>query len=243
MKRLKLAYFILLHLVLVGVTWKSDFLNRVQFYFQGTRGEAENMEQYQRMLGFHSRSVEAVPDDAFIFIGDSLVQGLSVVAVHPLSVNYGIGRDTTKGVLDRLPIYMPALERAGGIVIAIGVNDLHYRGVDDALENYAQILASLPEGRPIFLSAILPVDLNLGEKFGEQGEWIEKFNQGLKSLAEERDGVTLIESGEVLDLDQDGRLDAKFHIGDGLHLNSAGNRVWAQRMREELQGGPNHSIK
>jgi len=235
MKRLSLIYLLLIHLFLAGVLWKSDFLSRVRLAFGGGLGEGSNEEEYQRMLSFHARSVGAVPEGAFVFIGDSLVQGLAVAAVHPLGVNYGIGGDTTKGVLDRLPIYRPALERAGAIVIAIGVNDLHARSAEDALRNYAEILAALPEGRPVFLSAILPVDLNLRGKFGEQGGWIAQFNRGLERLAEQGEGVTLIESGGVLDRDQDGRLDAQFHIGDGLHLNSLGNEVWAKRMREELR--------
>ena len=37
-----------------------------------------------------------VPVGATVFIGDSITQGLATSAVVPLSVNYGIGGDTTQ---------------------------------------------------------------------------------------------------------------------------------------------------
>ena len=46
-----------------------------------------------------------IPEGATIFIGDSITQGLATSAVSNQSVNYGIGSDTTLGVLKRLPYY------------------------------------------------------------------------------------------------------------------------------------------
>jgi len=235
MKRLTKIYIVSLHLVLVGVLWKSDFLDRLRLHFLGTLGGPEITDHYRRMLQLHSRSVDAVPTNSVIFIGDSLTQGLSVAAAHPLGVNYGISGDTTIGVLKRLPTYFPALRRAEGIVIAIGVNDFEYRSADAAIQNYIQIFDQLPQDCPVFISAILPIDLSLSGKFGGRKEWIQRFNAELKRLSEERDWVTFIDSSEVLDTDCDGNLDSVFHVGDGLHLNSAGNKVWAKKFSEVIQ--------
>ena len=126
MKRLVVAYIVTLHLVVGGMLWKSDFLDRVnsRLGLIEQLPKPEISEYYHRILRYHERSVDSVPDDSVIFIGDSITQGLCVSAVQPNAVNFGIGSDTTTGVLMRIPAYMPALERAKCIVLAIGVKHL-----------------------------------------------------------------------------------------------------------------------
>ena len=215
--------------------WKSDFLDRVGRRLGATPSKPEFTDYYDRIVQYHARSVDAVPDEAVILIGDSITQGLAVAAVHPLSVNYGIGSDTTKGVLQRLPTYMPALKRAKCIVLAIGVNDGRYRSAEEAINNYVQILDTLPQDRPVVVSAILPVDKYARAELGERKEWIEDFNSRLERLAGQRDLVTFLDSSNDLDKDGDGRLDPSLHDGDGVHLNSAGNIVWSSRLRGAIQ--------
>ena len=234
MKRLAIIYVILLHVALAGVLWKSDFLDRVGRRLGASPSKPEFTDYYNRIVRYHARSVDAVPDGAVILIGDSITQGLAVAAVHPLSVNYGIGSDTTRGVLQRLPTYMPALKRAKCIVLAIGINDGRYRSAEEAINNYAQILDALPQNRPVVVSAILPVDNAARGELAERKDWIDDFNSGLKHLADQRDLVTFVDSSKELDTDRDGRLDASLHDGDGVHLNSAGNIVWSSRLRDAI---------
>ena len=187
------------------------------------------------MLGLHRRSVDAVPDDSVIFIGDSITQGLCVNAVHPNAVNYGIGSDTTMGVLMRLPVYMPALERAHCIVVAIGINDMGYRSTTDAIQNYRKILDALPQDRRVFVSAILPIGETAHKERNARLNWISAFNSELKRLASERDLVTFIDNSLALDTDGDNRLDQAFDDGDGVHLNSKGNLAWADNIRDAIR--------
>lgn len=232
MKRLAYIYVIFLHLALAGVLLKSDFLNR------NVEPEAVKIEipaYYHRVLGYHSRSVDVVPDGAVIFIGDSITQGLSVAAVHPLGVNYGIGGDTTRGVLERLETYLPALRRAGAIVVAVGINDGQYRCVEEAIRNYDQILDTLPQDRRVVVSAILPFT---NEKHGTEildPKWVERFNSELEHLASEREWVEFVDASKGLDADNDGRLDAPFQVGDGVHLNSTGYAVWIPCLKNAIQ--------
>ncbi len=66
------------------------------------------------------------PDKSVVFVGDSLTQSLYVDAVARPSVNYGIGGDTTVGVLGRLPEYRSIL-CASAVVMAIGVVYMKFR--------------------------------------------------------------------------------------------------------------------
>ena len=237
MKRLVVAYIVTLHLVVGGMLWKSDFLDRVnsRLGLIEQLPKPEISEYYHRILRYHERSVDSVPDDSVIFIGDSITQGLCVSAVQPNAVNFGIGSDTTTGVLMRIPAYMPALERAKCIVLAIGVNDIHYRTAADALHNYAKILDMLPQDRRVIVSAILPIGETARQALDDRLAWIHEFNSGLKQLASDRELASFMDNDAALDTDGDNRLDKSFDDGDGVHLNSAGNLAWAADMRDAIR--------
>lgn len=233
---LAVGYFALLHILFAGLVWKTGLVKRFSLGTAPAKRSIrpEITDYYRRVLRYHARSVDAVPDGCVIFIGDSITQGLAVSAVSPLAVNYGIGGDTTQGVLERLPVYMPAIERAKCVVVAIGVNDTIYRTPSEAVRNYARILDRLPEDCPVITSAILPVDGSSSEALGQRTKWINRFNQELKELVDKRPAATLVDSSVVLDTDGDGQLDNSLHDGDGLHLNSAGNRAWAAKLRSAI---------
>ncbi|MES2476621.1 MAG: GDSL-type esterase/lipase family protein [Verrucomicrobiota bacterium] len=238
MKRLATFYLILLHLALAVMLWKSDFLERVASRLGMASLKPEITDDYRKALRYHSRSVDALPDASVIFIGDSMIQGLAVTAVHPLGLSYGIGGDTTRGVLARLPLYMPALKRAKAVVFAVGFNDARYRTADEAIRNYISILDALPPDLPVVVAAILPIDDSLKSAFASRGEWIQSFNSQLKALAAQRQNIAFVDSRKRLDTDGDDRLDAPFHDGDGMHLNSAGNLLWAADLRAAILQRP-----
>lgn len=237
MHRLAITYTALLHFALAVILWKSDFLSNLQYRLglAFPTLQSEITTYYHNLVSYHGRSVEIVPDDAAIFIGDSITQGLAVSAVYPLSVNYGIGGDTTVGILNRLPVYMPALERAKYILIAVGLNDSYYRSVDEAIANYTQILETLPQERRIVVSAILPIDAEADvNRLSERVTWRREFNNKLKLLADEQELVTFVDSTAVLDTNGDERLDTSLYDDDGVHLNIEGNRIWAQSLRNAI---------
>jgi lysophospholipase L1-like esterase len=236
-------YLFIIHGILGVVLWKSDFIPRTarrlgmgalarQLGIPQVDLQLEISSFYLHMVSFHENSVEIVPEGSIIFIGDSITQGLYVTTVRPNSVNYGIGGDTTLGVLARLDTYQTAMQNASAIVVAIGVNDLTRRSGDELIQNYTRILESLPNV-PIFISSILPVDESILGKKGLNSQ-ILKVNDLLKQLASDYDNVEYIDNQNALDENDDGVLDAKFHTGDGLHLNSVGNTAWASVLRNSL---------
>jgi len=180
------------------------------------------------MMTSHKKIDKDVPEGAVIFLGDSLVQGLAVEAVAPYSINYGIDGDTTDGLVDRLPYYA-SLQRAGLIVIAIGINDLSRRSDAEILGNYQKIIEALPANKPVLLSLIYPVDEISSERSGYNAR-IKKINSALSVYCTRQLRLYCLDiSDEVIAADG-GQVD-RFHAADGLHLSPAGARLWINHLR------------
>lgn len=150
------AYLILVHGLLALALWKSDFLSRVSRRISGSPAQ-EITAHYRQMVRYHTRTDATIPDGAVVFIGDSLIEGICLDSVICHSANYGIGGDTTIGVLARIGEYH-SLKRASAVVLAVGINDMRFRDNSSILVNYARILAAIPDNLPVICCAVLPVD-------------------------------------------------------------------------------------
>ncbi|MCC7376670.1 MAG: hypothetical protein IT581_18570 [Verrucomicrobiales bacterium] len=195
----------------------------------------EITEHYTRMLRYHRRMDGHVPDQSVIFLGDSITQGLCTDAVAQPSVNYGIGSDTTVGVLGRLTTYSNSLSRASAVVLAIGVNDLLFRDNQEIAENYRRILERLPAATPVVCSALLPInDRTYARGTPVTRERITGLNQLLRDVCAAFPRCVFVDAGPQL-VDTDGNLQANLEDGDGIHLNAAGNQIWSAVLRAGLQ--------
>lgn len=195
----------------------------------------EITEHYTRMLRYHRRMDGHVPDQSVIFIGDSITQGLCTDAVTQPSVNYGIGSDTTVGVLGRLTTYSNSLSRASAVVLAIGVNDLLFRDNREIAENYRRILEHLPAATPVVCSALLPInDRTYARGTPVTRERISDLNRLLRDVCAAFPRCVFVDAGPQL-ADTDGNLRADLEDGDGIHLNAPGNRIWSEVLRAGLQ--------
>ncbi|MDA8141681.1 MAG: GDSL-type esterase/lipase family protein [Desulfobacteraceae bacterium] len=228
-------YLIGLHLLLVLVLVKTDFIPRVGYRFKLiTPADPEITQYYSTLVAFHERVDANTPDGAIIFIGDSGIQGLCVSAVANPAVNFGIGSDTTAGVLMRLPKYQ-SLERAGAVVISIGGNDLRRRGDEEILKNYSAIIAALPPHRPLVFKAILPVDENAQADLPGRNARARELNGRLKTLCETQSQKCLYFDPSSKFADASGNLRRDLHIGDGIHLNAAGYAILITELKEVVQ--------
>lgn len=201
----------------------------------------EISEYYKRMLCYHVRMDGNVPDRSVVFIGDSLTQGLCSDAVSYPSVNYGIGGDTTVGVLTRLAEYRQSLRRASAVVLAIGVNDMKFRDNHQIVENYRRILQVLPEKVSVVCSAVLPVNEDIYSNPSiVNNARITDLNASLKVLCSTDLRCIFVDARRRL-IDANGNLSTAFQDGDGIHLNAVGNRIWIEELRDGLskaqQGG------
>ena len=188
---------------------------------------------YKRTLGYQAQMDGNVPDRSVIFVGDSLIQGLCTDAVTCPSVNYGIGGDTTVGVLARLPEYH-SLHHASAVVLAIGVNDMKFRDNQQIVQNYARILNALPQGISIICSAVLPVNERAFTSSSVvNNARINDLDASLKTLCSNDSRCVFVDARSRL-ADQTGNLSVAFRGGAGLHLNAAGNRIWIDELRNGL---------
>jgi lysophospholipase L1-like esterase len=186
---------------------------------------------YSQNVAFHQRVDACVPDGAVLFIGDSFIQGLCVAAVTKDGINYGIGGDTTDGLLARLPIYA-SLSRVRAVVFAIGDNDLRVgRTERDVLANYRKIMANVPKGVSMLFPSLIPcVDK---PEHASLNRGVAALNRGLKELSAAEPGCHFVDLTSSLS-DECGGLRPEFAGADGVHLNGRGYRVCSEKLRKEL---------
>ncbi len=230
LRKFGVCYLVLLHAFLVLLLASLGFFEKDECK-PSVSATSELSPYYDRITAYHLRMDGNVPDGATLFIGDSITQGLATLAIENLSVNYGIGSDTTFGVLNRIKRY-ESLKRADAVVLAIGINDLRRRGDEMIVDNYKKILDSIPRDIHVVVSAILPVDERV-QRVKYKNKRILKINKLLRELSSKYKNVIFSDAGKLLK-NPDNNLKPDFHIGDGVHLSSAGYQVWIKELRRAL---------
>lgn len=227
-------YFCVLHAVVVFAVWKLPLTRSLfnQLIDRNQTSQAEVSPFFHRMVGYHERSIPLVPNDAVIFFGNSITQSLCEIAVSSNSVNFGIGGDTTAGLLSRLPKYEDAIKRSRAVMIEIGINDLPIRDDDQILRNIENI-CNLLEGKPTVVSSIMPVDPEYPEAKQLSNERITKLNAKLAERISHHPSVVFLDNSKYLDTNHDGKLDSDLHV-DGVHLNAKGNMRWVEALKSSL---------
>ena len=224
-KQISTIYIVCVHLLL-GV------VQRVREKINFVIAHTDNISFFNIILSYHSRMDDNVPDGAVVFIGDSITQALCVSAIAPVSVNYGIGGDTTFGVLQRLPTYR-SIFRASAVVFAVGINEMNYRSNDKILCNYSTIAESVPKNIPVIFSAVLPTDESVCKK-DISNDCIKALNADLEAITLELENLFFVNAGPLL-IDSQGNLADEFHVGDGLHLNPKGNIILIRELQKAIE--------
>lgn len=230
-------YLVIIHLFLIIVLVKSNFIPKVQERLYGnikTHSEATryyDKYHYNMMMRIHRWMDSTVQDGSVIFLGDSITQGLVVSNISANSVNFGIASDTTLGVLDRISTYK-SLSHAKAIILAVGVNDLRYRNVESIINNYKTILNRLPSDVPIISSAVLPIDPKIQTHGGYKN--ISELNVKLQPLIENYKNIKFIDITDQL-IDREHNLSTSYHTGDGIHLSAAGYKIWENELKNSLK--------
>lgn len=187
---------------------------------------------YKDMVAYHSRGDGALPSGRILLLGSSMVQGLPAAAVSEFAVNYGIGGDTTLGLIDRLPHY-ESLKQASAIFLNIGSNDMRLVDNETIETRYLDLLNALPSDVPIICGGALPLDTNVERDWRSfSNERFEDWNRRLEKLCTTH-GATYLPAPDAL-ADEHGLLKSSMHDGDGLHLNAKGNAVWAEWIKRAL---------
>jgi len=225
-----IAYIVFLHLCL-AVLVARPLIRRLQ-RFRSRSPAASRVYRYEDILRVHQRIDAAVPEGAVLCFGDSFTAGMCTLALSEKAVNFGIGRDTVDDVRRRLRRY-GSLQRCGGIVLAVGFNDLMSRTPYQVAESYSLLLEELPDDVPVILCGVPPVDPQRRAK--PANSQIAELNRQLAELAEREARLHYILPPEEL-MDDAAALRPDVHEGDGVHLNGRGYAIWTAAISERLAG-------
>ncbi len=175
------------------------------------------------------------PHTTTLFIGDSMTEGFDLkkhIGGDSL-VNMGIGGDFTSGVLKRL--YLAERLQPRKVFVMIGINDILKNVSQERIQShYSQIIAQLKSACPqagIYIQSCLPTTgMGGGEETNAQViARVKQLNNFLVNECE-RQGVYFVNLYPLFEKPMDHMNSALTY--DGLHLNEAGNRVWAGAITE-----------
>lgn len=174
---------------------------------------------------------------AIVFAGDSLTGTWKTLGADfsgTLVANRGIGGDVSRGLLFRFQEDVLDLNPKA-VVMLIGINDLTARQPASAtLENVRSILALRNEQHaqvPVFLCTVPP---SAQPKAPVEEQQRLALNQGLRQIAKETKGVTLVDLYAATATD-DGAPDPRYFNKDLLHLSAAGHARWKEVLQPALQ--------
>lgn len=226
-----LTYLALVHFFLWMVLLRSDFVGVAMWRLGGRDMSPSSERTYRTTRLFHDRVDGCVPIGSVLFFGDSHVQGLCVSAVAKRAVNFGVGKDSTAGLRERIARYS-STSRARAIVLAIGINDIRSGRDSDVCKNVRAIVMNLPKHVPVVISAVLPIDERV--KGVCLNERVIAVNRSLRLFCDSSERCSFVDSGSAL-TDESGNLRKDCHGGDGLHLSTYAYRIWISDIRRALR--------
>jgi lysophospholipase L1-like esterase len=232
---LVIAYLIVLHVVVVAALFKTDLLPRLAIRAGLAKPDIPDMEPIiSGWRGFHKKIDSFIPPGTTIFLGDSIMSGLTTTDLAPRAVNYGIGWQRSDQLIKSMDSY-ESVKRAGRVVLMIGTNDL-LQGRDDELElRYRSILEKIPPGIPVVMSSVTPLSPNI--------VWLERKIQDTKvraavqvakKVCESRHGCKFVNAYEVLS-NANGGVQSDVLLEDGIHLTSKGYTLWSNALHQAIE--------
>lgn len=169
---------------------------------------------YERMVSAHKTIDMQISDNSVYFIGDSHFQRYLAEG----GVNYGIGSDTSEGLLARLPCYQ-SIKNARKVFIEIGCNDIA-RGVncETIIHNICDICCQLPTNAEVIVVSLLP-SKNMQDNLCKKTVNAMLCNRLSQTRYRFLDIYKRFE-------DTNGLLADVFDSGDGVHLSAKGYRLF-----------------
>jgi lysophospholipase L1-like esterase len=170
-----------------------------------------------------------------VFLGNSITAGVDFNELLSDSRvrNRGISGDISFGILERLQEVTEG--KPAKVFILIGINDIS-RNIPDTviINNYKKIIHTIKTASPktkIYFQTLLPVNNEFTQfkNHYNKDEHILFVNAALKDLAA-KEKIYLVDLYPHF-LNKDNKLEKTYTI-DGLHLNAAGYRVWADILKK-----------
>lgn len=231
------AYLILLHVLVVVLVLKTDFLPNLlkTAGYVPLRPEWDHIDA--EILVDQLRLDRSVGTGAALLFGDSIMAGVSAGVAGPDVVNFGIGGDTTRILAARLPLY-DSVAQSRAVVLEVGVNDLKYRPIPDAIGLYAAILDRLRDRPRVVAVSMLPLDESttvVRHRLDLRNAAARTFNHALRGICEGRPNCRYLDVWPAMLDPATGGLRAGYHLGDGWHLSDAGGQEMGRLVAEALR--------
>jgi lysophospholipase L1-like esterase len=198
----------------------------------------ENPRNATRHQGF--LDVARAGNIDLLFVGDSITDGWRNRGIEvwnkyfaPLKpANFGIGGDTTQGVLWRMQNGELEGFKARLIVLMLGTNNLNRNPHADIVEGNRLIVEEFKRRQPQSKVLILGIFPRSAEASHPNRAAIKEVNGMLAKLADNRQ-VFYMDIGNKF-LAADGTLTTDI-MPDGLHPNLAGYQIWADAIAERVK--------
>ncbi|MET2986512.1 family 20 glycosylhydrolase [Aureibaculum conchae] len=177
-------------------------------------------------------------EDEIIFLGNSITDGGKWKELFPTinAINQGISGDVTDGILNRIEAVTKLKPKK--VFLLIGTNDLaRGKTVNYVAEKIREIIEEIQVQSPstiIYVQTILPVNLDVGNKFNghkSNGDKIIQLNEKLKIITS-KTNINYLNIHKPFS-DKNGNLKAKY-THDGLHLNEKGYSFWKKRLKNHI---------
>lgn len=222
-------YIAALHALVVTLIVKTDFIPKVKVKL-GLAAPTPSVH-LPNMRRIHTWMDESVPDNAVIFLGDSIVQGLATAAVVPDAVNYGIATMNAAQLGDLIPAYK-SLQRARIIVLSVGINDVILGEGADLPNRYKRILNRIPHTTPLIWSAIAPTRFKQPDP-----QHIRSANQVIATLCEQRGNCTFVDTWALL-AGEDGLAIDGLLLDDDIHFSAEAYAKWIAALQAAINAVP-----
>jgi lysophospholipase L1-like esterase len=195
----------------------------------------KNDHYAERTAGFKS---EPVITGRIIFLGNSITEfgDWKSLLNDSTVINRGIAGDNTYGVLARLDDII--IRNPKKLFLEIGINDFALDpGKQHTVRNILAIVRKIRLGSPgtkIFVLSMLPTNDNVKSNYPfayNKGHKSDLINYQL-SKAATQNAYYFINLNKVL-RDKYGKLNTKFAMEDGIHLNPSGYHTWVMFLKSK----------
>jgi hypothetical protein len=177
-----------------------------------------------------ARLADSVDPGAALFVGDSILASLDVGALVDRGVQLSISGDTT-AAWSRASTTTPRPCRRAARGLPRRHQRPQYRRPAELYRPFARMLREVPAHVPVVMSAVLPVDERVMDRYGNAD--VRAVNRVMAQACAARPGCTFADAAAAV-TDAAGGLDPRYHTGDGVHLNGAGNRAWRAALAPAL---------
>ena len=181
-----------------------------------------------KVAGYEEENAALTPGEVdVVFLGDSLTDGYDLATYYPqyVTLNRGIGGDTTYGLEDRLQVSVYDVQPRVAVML-IGVNNL-----STMLENYERILQGFAEQLPNTEIVLLSLT-SMGDSWGRNNEHAAYNNVYVRALAEKY-GYHFVDLYTALLNFETGEIHAAYTT-DGGHLTPLGYTVFTETLTPVL---------